>query len=141
MAKNDVAVKNEGAVALVSTFEQDAMGGFDGMDQEDYALPFLRLLTNTSPEVGSVEGAMPGMVYNTVTGELMTARRVLKLCLARTFASTSSGHHAVQEVAHQSTSTLRRVMSCPKRIGNPAITRTILTTGITSRIRRTTMSW
>jgi len=52
MAKNDVAVKNEGAVALVSTFEQDAMGGFDGMDQEDYALPFLRLLTNTKPRSG-----------------------------------------------------------------------------------------
>jgi hypothetical protein len=79
MAKNDVAVKNEGAVALVSTFEQDAMGGFDGMDQEDYALPFLRLLTNTSPEVGSVEGAMPGMVYNTVTGELYDGKKGIEV--------------------------------------------------------------
>jgi hypothetical protein len=79
MAKNDVAVKNEGAVALVSTFEQDAMGGFDGMDQEDYALPFLRLLTNTSPEVGSVEGAMPGMVYNTVTGELHDGKKGIEV--------------------------------------------------------------
>jgi hypothetical protein len=61
MAKADVAVKQEGALALTSAFEEDALAGFDGMDQEDYALPFLRLLTNTSPEVGTVEGAMPGM--------------------------------------------------------------------------------
>jgi hypothetical protein len=69
MAKNEVAVKNEGALVLANDFEQDS-GGFDGMGQEDFALPFLRLLTNTSPEVGEVEGALPGMILNSVTGEL-----------------------------------------------------------------------
>ena len=76
MAKTDVAVKGTTAVALATNFEQDvAMGGFDNMNQEDFALPFLRLLTNTSPEIGEVEGAIPGMVYNTVTGQLYDGKK------------------------------------------------------------------
>jgi hypothetical protein len=71
----DVALKKETSMALVSTFEEDAHGGFDGMGQEDFALPFLRLLTATSPEVGEVDGAMPGMVYNTVTGQLYDGKK------------------------------------------------------------------
>ena len=71
MAKTDIAEqKASTALAIMSDLEQDAGAGFDGMTQEDYALPFLRLLTNTSPEVGEVDGAMPGMIYNSVTGEL-----------------------------------------------------------------------
>ena len=72
MAKNEtqVAVKGNTAVALATDFEQDASGGFGEMTQEDFALPFLRLLTSTSPEVGEREGALPGMILNTVTGEL-----------------------------------------------------------------------
>jgi len=71
MAKNEVAVKEANtALALVSDFEQDANGGFESMGQEDFALPFLKLLTNTSPEVGEVKGANPGFIMNTVTGEL-----------------------------------------------------------------------
>lgn len=72
MSKNQVAVKEvkEFAVALGNVFEDDANSGFDNMGQEDFALPFLRLLVNTSPEVGVLDGAMPGMIMNTVTGEL-----------------------------------------------------------------------
>ena len=63
------------AVALTGRFEEDAQSGFIGMNQEDFALPFLRLLTNTSPEVGSLDGAMPGMIYNSVTGELFDGKK------------------------------------------------------------------
>ncbi len=58
MAKNEtqVAVKGNTAVALATDFEQDASGGFGEMTQDDFALPFLRLLTSTSPEVGEREG-------------------------------------------------------------------------------------
>lgn len=79
MTKTDVAVKKENAVALTSMFEEDAHSGFEGMGQEDFALPFLRLLTNTSPEVGEVEGAMPGMIYNTVTGELYDGKKGIEV--------------------------------------------------------------
>jgi len=77
MSKNQVAVqeKKEYAVALGNTFEDDANSGFEGMSQDDFALPFLRLLTNTSPEVGTVDGAMPGMIMNTVTGELYDGKK------------------------------------------------------------------
>lgn len=77
MAKTEVAVKSEQAVALVNDFEQDASSGFESMNQDDFALPFLRLLTNTSPEVGEVDGAMPGMVYNTVNGSLYDGKKGL----------------------------------------------------------------
>jgi len=75
MAKTEVAVKSEQAIALVNDFEQDASSGFESMNQDDFALPFLRLLTNTSPEVGEVDGAMPGMVYNTVNGTLYDGKK------------------------------------------------------------------
>jgi hypothetical protein len=35
----------------------------------------LRLLTSTSPEVGDVDGALPGMILNSVTGELFDGKR------------------------------------------------------------------
>jgi hypothetical protein len=76
MSKNEVAKQESNtALAIFSDMEQDAGAGFDGMTQEDYALPFLRLLTSTSPEVGDMDGAMPGMVMNTVTGELFDGKK------------------------------------------------------------------
>ena len=76
MAKNDVAVKAASTeLAILSDLEQDAGAGFDGMTQDDYALPFLRLLTNTSPEVGEIDGALPGMIYNSVTGQLYDGKK------------------------------------------------------------------
>jgi hypothetical protein len=75
MAKNEIAEKNMNAgLAIMGELEQDAGAGFDGMTQEDYALPFLRLLTSTSPEVGEVNGALPGMMLNSVTGELFDGK-------------------------------------------------------------------
>jgi hypothetical protein len=46
--KTEIAeVKGTTALVLGSSFEEDAQSGFDNMNQEDFALPFLRLLTNT----------------------------------------------------------------------------------------------
>lgn len=77
MAKNEVTKPTNTAVALASTFEQDASSGFNGMTQEDFALPFLKLLTNTSPEIGELEGASPGMVLNSVTNDLYDGKKGL----------------------------------------------------------------
>lgn len=63
-------VSNKNEVSIYSSFEQDANAGFEGMGQEDLALPFLRLLAANSPEIGEIEGALPGMIYNSVTGDL-----------------------------------------------------------------------
>jgi hypothetical protein len=78
MSKAQTAVAEKaqgGALVLAGSFEEDASGGFQGMNQEDFALPFLRLLTNTSPEVGEVDGAMPGMILNSVTGQLFDGKK------------------------------------------------------------------
>lgn len=76
MAKSALAEKTQGtALAIATAFEEDATSSFAGMNQDDFALPFLRLLTNTSPEVGEIDGALPGMIYNTVTGQLYDGKK------------------------------------------------------------------
>ena len=69
---NQVAKKKEQAVALfdAASFEADAHDGLDNVSQDDLALPFLKVLSQLSPELESVEGAKAGMIYNTVTGEI-----------------------------------------------------------------------
>ena len=79
MANTAVATKNETALVLATSFEDDASAGFNGMSQEDFALPFMRLLTSTSPEVGEVAGALPGMIYNTVTGEIFDGKKGIQV--------------------------------------------------------------
>ena len=56
-------------------FEGDAAKGLGAIGQEDLALPFLKILGQLSPEVNKrdgkyVEGAEPGMIYNSVSGDL-----------------------------------------------------------------------
>ena len=56
-------------------FEDDAAKGLGTIGQEDLALPFLKILGQLSPEVNKrdgkyVEGAEPGMIFNSVSGEL-----------------------------------------------------------------------
>ena len=69
---NQVAKKEKSDVALTSMFEQDQAGGLDQMGQGDFAMPFLRVLGQLSPEVNErdakyVSGAKAGMIFNTVT--------------------------------------------------------------------------
>src|SRR6056300_968277 len=71
---NQVTEKKEGALAA-NLFEADANQGTQNISQEDLALPFLKILGQLSPEVNKrdgkyVEGAEPGMIYNSVSGEL-----------------------------------------------------------------------
>ena len=76
MARTALVEKNQGtALAIATAFEEDASSSFAGMNQDDFALPFLRLLTNTSPEVGEIDGALPGMIYNSVTGQLYDGKK------------------------------------------------------------------
>ena len=72
---NQVAKKEKSDVALTGMFEEDANTSFSNMGSEDFALPFLRVLGQLSPETNKrdakyVEGAEPGMIFNTVTKQL-----------------------------------------------------------------------
>ena len=69
---SEVAEKKPNGVAVAASFEADAQVGFEQMGQDDLALPFLKILTNMSPEIGEVDGASPGMLYNSVTGEMFS---------------------------------------------------------------------
>jgi hypothetical protein len=64
--------KANGAIATVdvSLFEESAGDGLQNISQEDTALPFLKILSQLSPELESVEDARAGMLYNTVSGQL-----------------------------------------------------------------------
>ena len=71
---NQVAEKKT-APLPANMFEDDAAKGLGKISQEDLALPFLKILGQLSPEVNKrdgkyVEGAEPGMIYNSVSGEL-----------------------------------------------------------------------
>ena len=71
---NEVTEKKS-APLPANMFEEDAAKGLGQIGQDDLALPFLKILGQLSPEVNKrdgkyVEGAEPGMIFNSVTGEL-----------------------------------------------------------------------
>jgi len=78
---NQLAKKKETALAVVDNamFEQDAHDGMDNISSEDVALPFLKLLSQLSPEIESVKGAKAGMIYNTVSGEVYDGVQGIKV--------------------------------------------------------------
>ena len=71
---NQVAEKKSAGLSS-NIFEEDAAKGLGKIGQEDLALPFLKILGQLSPEVNKrdgkyVEGAEPGMIFNSVSGDL-----------------------------------------------------------------------
>ena len=67
--------KKESAPLPANVFEGDASKGLGEISQKDLALPFLKILAQLSPEVNKrdgkyVKGAEPGMIFNSVTGDL-----------------------------------------------------------------------
>ena len=71
---NQVAEKKTAGLPA-NVFEEDAAKGLGNIGQQDLALPFLKILGQLSPEVNKrdgkyVEGSEPGMIFNSVSGEL-----------------------------------------------------------------------
>jgi hypothetical protein len=82
----NIAVKPNGAVttAADNDFSGFAGEGFAGLTKDDLAIPFLVILQSNSPQVKRsegeyIEGAAEGMLFNSVTRELMdpVARRII----------------------------------------------------------------
>lgn len=70
------------STALDDLLQEDSGAGFEEATRDAYAVPFLVVLQDLSPQVkkkmsGYVEGAKPGMIYNTVTKELFTELRII----------------------------------------------------------------
>ncbi len=81
MAKNEVVKKEESAVAAfdVSMFEADAHGGLGKVDQEDMALPFLKIVSGLDPILDEREDVRKGDILNTVTGEVFKGKDGIKV--------------------------------------------------------------
>jgi hypothetical protein len=61
-------------------FAADAGVGFEGLDRDDMAIPFIAILQSGSPqckrsEGAYVEGAAEGMLFNTVTGTVIDTQK------------------------------------------------------------------
>ena len=67
---NGKAVTKKESTLPASFLEQDAVGGLEGVSNEDLATPRLKILMQLSPELESNEKARAGMIFNTVTGEV-----------------------------------------------------------------------
>lgn len=66
--------KDEEMKAMFENFEGDK-GGFEDMSGDTQSIPFIKLLQALSPQVNKadeehIEGAEPGMLYNTITNTL-----------------------------------------------------------------------
>ena len=77
---NNVTTKTNAGALSTNIFEADANAGSQNMTQEDLALPFLKVLGQLSPEVNKmnekfIEGAEPGMIFNTVTNQLFDGKK------------------------------------------------------------------
>lgn len=75
MKQNQVTKQATGIVPA-GQFEEDAGVGFESADSSSYAIPFLAILQSGSPQVKKsdgayIKGAEEGMLYNTVTQELL----------------------------------------------------------------------
>lgn len=71
-----------GALAAAMDYGGDEGGGFENQTSADRSIPFLNVLQDLSPqtkkrEASYVEGAEPGMMINTVTGEIFDGEQGL----------------------------------------------------------------
>jgi len=84
MAKEVAKATTTDLMAQVD-FTADAGVGVDGADRDSFAIPFLRVLQNISPQVDEIEGARGGMLFNTVTLDLYTEATFLPCAFQRRY--------------------------------------------------------
>lgn len=71
----ELAEKQDQLPALAGMYEEEANSGFEGADQESYAIPFLSIVQSLSPQRDKKDGAYiedaeEGMVFNSATERL-----------------------------------------------------------------------
>jgi len=74
MSKELATKKNMDLTAL-DDLEADSGQGTENIDQDDLALPFLKILSSQSPEIDSIEGAKAGMIFNTVSNKVYDGQK------------------------------------------------------------------
>jgi len=90
MAKKELAEDKNKQLAIMD-MEADASQGYDNLGQDDFVMPFLRIVQKTSPIVDEDEpaynkDAKVGMFFNSATGELLgSSVQVVDCFYERTF--------------------------------------------------------
>jgi hypothetical protein len=79
-----VAPTTAGAVAVATDYGADAGQGFEGQSRSDISIPLLGVLQAMSPQVTNMQAAKPGMLFNTVTEELIPGSEGVVLVPATT---------------------------------------------------------
>ena len=116
---NQVAEKKSAGLPS-NIFEEDAAKGLGKIGQEDLALPFLKILGQLSPEVNKrdgkyVEGAEPGMIFNSVSGDLYDGVKGIDVIPAFLNSSTLNGKIEEKDQVHQLQFMILHLISCPKQ--------------------------
>lgn len=77
----------KGGVPAVYDYGEHAGAGYENQTRDDLAMPFLAVLQALSPAVadGTVDGAKPGLLMNTVTQELMDEATFVPACTEHCF--------------------------------------------------------
>lgn len=75
-ARPPAVMGSDVSASLAARMAADSGNGMEGTDRDSFAIPFIRVLQDLSPQVksgrpGYIPGAQPGMIFNTVTGELI----------------------------------------------------------------------
>ena len=81
---NQVTKKQSGALQVID-FAADANVGLEKMTASDLAIPFISLIQKTSPQIEEIDGAKPGMIFNSVTNKLYKEITVLPCGYKRAF--------------------------------------------------------
>ena len=67
MAKKEVALQEDQLPAGLMDY---ADAGMEQMEADDYAIPFIKIVQKASPVIDTNPEARPGMLYNSVSGDL-----------------------------------------------------------------------
>lgn len=75
MAKKQELANKQNTELATFDFMQDIGAGMESADKDSFAIPFLNIIQKMSPQVDEaeaayIEGAKPGMLFNTVTQKL-----------------------------------------------------------------------
>jgi len=85
MEDNKQVAKKQSTELAVIDFAADANAGLEKMTTADLAIPFISLIQKTSPQIETIEGCKPGMIFNSVSNKLYNEITVLPCGYKRSF--------------------------------------------------------
>lgn len=91
------AVEKAKTQAVVPTHDYgaDASAGYENQSRADVSIPFLTVLQALSPQITEMEAAKPGMLFNSVTEELIDGK------VGRVFVPATTKHMFVEWVPRE----------------------------------------